>query len=267
MNKKLHELTDETIKEIRKLDIVLPEIYNDIFYTKANDLGIKINEKEKKKALIYAMNKIQKMKDETEKSTTLLKTNIQKARTAIVEKNDNDLKMIEEAVISLERKIIHLQEDLYIDELTRLYNRRWLYEKYLDLEKFKYSGVFAFVDIDSFKSVNDNYGHLTGDKVLAMIGSLLRKVEDTFAIRFAGDEFILISENHDKNKLTKLLEAIRRNLEATNLKHENKTFNITFSFGIVDFKEKNNFKEIFKNVDSLMYKDKKQQLIRSVQKY
>ncbi len=101
MNKKLHELTDETIKEIQKLEIVLPEIYNDIFYTKANDLNIKIDEQEKEKALMYAMNKIQKMKDETEKSTRLLKTNIQKARTAIVEKNDNDLKVIEEAVISL----------------------------------------------------------------------------------------------------------------------------------------------------------------------
>jgi len=86
MNGKLQELTDETIKEVRKLEIVLPEIYNDIFYTKANDLGIKIDEKEKEKALIYALNKIQKMKDETEKSTKILQTNIQKARTAIVEK-------------------------------------------------------------------------------------------------------------------------------------------------------------------------------------
>ena len=145
---------------------------------------------------------------------------------------------------------------MYIDELTHIYNRRWLYEKYLNLEKFDHGGVFAFVDIDKFKRVNDNYGHLTGDKVLAMIGSLLRKVDGAFAVRFAGDEFILISKNHNKEKLTKLLEAIRKNLKATNLKHENKTFNITFSFGVVDFKDKDDFKEIFKKADSLMYQDK-----------
>ncbi len=257
MNKKLQELTDATIKEISKLEIVLPEIYNDIFYTQADSLGIKIDEREKEKALIYALNKIQKMKDETEKSTKILKNNIQKARTAIVEQNDNELKVIEEAVVSLERKISHLQEDLYIDELTRIYNRRWLYEKYLDVEKFKHSGVMAFVDIDKFKKVNDNYGHLTGDKVLAMIGSLLRKVDDAFAVRYAGDEFILISKNHNKEKLTKLLEAIRKNLKATNLKHENKTFNITFSFGVVEFSREDDFKETFRNADHLMYKDKK----------
>ncbi len=256
MNKKLQELTDQTIKEISKLEVVLPEIYNDIFYTKANNLGIKINEKEKEKALIYALNKIQKMKDETEKSTKILKTNIQKAKTAIKEKNIDDLKAIEEAMISLERRIIHLQEDLYIDELTHIYNRRWLYEKYLVSEKFNHDGVFAFVDIDKFKNVNDNYGHLTGDKVLTMIGSLLRKINDAFAVRFAGDEFILISKNLNKEKLTKLLEAIRNNLKATNLKYENKTFNITFSFGIVDFNNNDNFKEIFKKVDLLMYQDK-----------
>ncbi len=155
---------------------------------------------------------------------------------------------------------MHLQENLYIDELTNIYNRRWLYEKYLDSEKFKKEGTFAFVDIDKFKSVNDNYGHLTGDKVLSMIGSLLKKVEDTFAIRFAGDEFILVSENHNKNKLTKLLEVIRKNLKATNLKHENKTFNITFSFGVAGFESGDNFRKIFKEADSLMYENKKKNI-------
>ena len=256
MDKKLIELTDEVIKEVRKLEVVLPEIYKDIFYSKADQLNIKIDEESREKALIYALKKIQKMKDETEESTHELKSNIQKARTAIVEKNDNDLKVIENAVISLERKIMHLQEDLYIDELTKIYNRRWLYEKFLEFEKFQHDGVFAFIDIDHFKSVNDNYGHLVGDKVLTMIGSLLRKVEDSFAVRFAGDEFILISKRHNKKNLTRLLDIINKNLRSTNLKHKEKTFNITFSFGIVKFNKNDEFNKIFKLSDDLMYKNK-----------
>jgi len=257
MNKKLQEITDETIKELSKLEIVLPEIYAEIFFTKAKELNIKIDEQDKEKALMYALEKIQHMKDETEESTSTLRTHIQKARTAIVQKNDVALKDIEDAVISLEKKIIDLQENLYIDELTQNYNRRWMYEKFLHVEKFKQNGIFAFVDIDDFKSVNDNYGHLTGDKVLKMIGTLLRKVENANIIRFAGDEFILISSDYNLQKLTKLLDIIKNNLKATNLKHENKTFNISFSFGVIEYKKDDNFKEIFKKADDSMYKNKK----------
>lgn len=257
MNKKLQEITDETIKELGKLEIVLPEIYTEIFFAKARELNIKIDEKDKEQALMYALKKIQDMKDATEKSASALKTHIQKARSAIVQKNDVELKNIENAVTALEKKIIDLQENLYIDELTQNYNRRWMYEKFLDAEKFKQDGLLAFIDIDNFKSVNDNYGHLTGDKVLKMIGALLRKVENTNVIRFAGDEFILISSYHNINKLSKLLEVIRNNLKSTNLKHENKIFNVSFSFGIINYKKGSSFKEIFKKADDLMYKNKK----------
>ncbi len=253
MNKKLQELTDETIREIRKLEIVLPEIYKDIFFTKANELDITIDEDDREKAMIYALKKIQKMRDETENSASSLKTNIQKARVAIIDGNEKDLKSIEDDVIALEKKIVHLQEDLYLDELTNIYNRRWLYEKFLNSETFLDNGAFAFIDIDDFKNINDSFGHLVGDKILAMIGSLLRKVENSFAIRFAGDEFILLSKKHNQKELIKLLKNIRRNLYATNLKHENQTFNISFSFGVTNFEKGEKFKEIFKKSDDLMY--------------
>ncbi len=257
MNKKLQELTDETIKELRKLEIVLPEIYKDIFYTKANELNIQINEKDKEKALLYALEKIQNMKNITEESTNLLKTHVKNARIAIVEKNDSDLKNIEEAVVELEKKIINLQENLYIDELTQNYNRRWMYEKFLDSEKFKQDGIFAFIDIDNFKNVNDSYGHLTGDKVLRVIGTLLKKIENAITIRFAGDEFILVDNGQNIASLTRLLNNLNNNLKTTNLKHKDKTFNIAFSFGIVNYNKNDSFKEVFKKADDLMYKNKK----------
>ena len=76
MNKELQELTDVTIKEIRKLEIVLPEIYKDIFYTKAQELGITISASDKEMALIYALKKIQTLKHETEQSASILKENV-----------------------------------------------------------------------------------------------------------------------------------------------------------------------------------------------
>ncbi|NOX16551.1 MAG: GGDEF domain-containing protein [Epsilonproteobacteria bacterium] len=256
MENNLQELTDETLKEVRKLEVVMPEIYKDIFYTKASELNITIKEKDREQAMIYALKKIQKMRNETEESTKQLKTNIKKARTAINQKDETALKDIEIEVEILEKTIAKLQENLYLDELTNIYNRRWLYEIFLKDEKFTENGSFAFIDIDNFKNVNDSYGHLVGDKVLMMIGSLIKKVDDTFAIRFAGDEFILINKKLNKQKLTKILMTIKKNLKTTHLKYRDKTFYITFSFGVADFKENDHFNKIFKKVDSLMYENK-----------
>ena len=69
MNKKLKELTDDTLKAIRKLEVVLPEVYTDIFYSKAKSKGVSIDETSKKQALLYALERIEQVSDEASKST------------------------------------------------------------------------------------------------------------------------------------------------------------------------------------------------------
>lgn len=257
MDKKLQQLTDETIKEIRKLEVVLPEIYKDIFYTKAQELGIVISENDKEMALIYALKKIQHLKNEAEKSTSILKENVTNAQVAISKKDDVALKIIENNMIDLEKKISSLQQELFLDELTHLYNRRWLFEKYLKNEKFLKNGVFAFIDINDFKHINDNYGHLVGDKVLNILGKVLKRVENTFVIRFAGDEFILLSHEHSQEEIEKILHVVNQNLKNTKLKHEDKLFTVDFAFGVVTFSKDDTFKEILDASDRKMYDYKK----------
>ncbi|MBP6497716.1 MAG: hypothetical protein KA253_03485, partial [Campylobacteraceae bacterium] len=86
--------------------------------------------------MIYALKKIQNIKDETEKSTSILKENVSNAKVAIANKDNIALEVIENNMIDLEKKISSLQQELYIDELTHLYNRRWLFEKYLQNDIF-----------------------------------------------------------------------------------------------------------------------------------
>jgi len=257
MNKQLQELTDVTIKEIRKLEIVLPEIYRDIFYTKATELNIVIGENDKELALIYALKKIQTLKNETEKSTTILKENVSHAQVAIANKDNAALQMIEENMIDLEKKISLLQQELYIDELTHLYNRRWLFEKYLESDAFNEKGSFAFIDINNFKHINDTYGHLVGDKVLHVLGKVLKRIEDTSSIRFAGDEFIVLSSKYTTDELEKILHTVNNNLRATHLKHNEKTFHVDFAFGVASFKKKDLFKTVLEGADQKMYGYKK----------
>jgi len=257
MNQKLEELTDATIKEIRKLEIVLPEIYKDIFYTKANEMQIIISDNDKEMAMIYALKKIQNIKDETEKSTFILKENVSNAKVAIANKDNIALEVIENNMIDLEKKISSLQQELYIDELTHLYNRRWLFEKYLQNDIFSESGVFAFIDINDFKRINDTYGHMVGDKVLNLLGKVLRRIDNTSAVRFAGDEFIILSRIHNEEEIEKILHTVNHNLKSTNLKHHEKVFTVDFAFGITKFSKSSSFKKILEVADKKMYNYKK----------
>ena len=257
MNKQLQELTDLTIKEILNLEIVLPEIYRDIFYAKAKERGIKVSDIDKEVALIYALQKIQYIQDETERSTSELKENVSNARIAITNKDNMALQFIENNMVELESKIVSLQEELYMDELTRLYNRRWLFEKFLKDDHFVSNGLLAFIDINSFKSINDNFGHLIGDKVLHVMGKVLKKVQNTTAIRFAGDEFIILHPNEDEDEIHKILHNVNLNLKKTPFKHNHEVFYIDFSFGIAPFKAKDDFKPVLEAADIKMYHYKK----------
>jgi len=257
MNKQLQELTDLTIKEIRNLEIVLPEIYRDIFYTKAKDLGIKLSDIDKEAAMLYALHKIQLIQNETERSASALKENVINAKIAITNKDNMALQYIEDNMVELETKIASLLEELYIDDLTRLYNRRWLFDKFLKDDHFKSNGYLAFVDINHFKDVNDKFGHIIGDKVLHVIGKVLKKVHNTTAIRFAGDEFIILSEQHDNDEIHKILHTVNQNLLKTPFKHNQELFYIDFSFGVASFKVKDSFKKVLEDADTKMYNYKK----------
>ena len=257
MNKQLQELTDITLQEIRNLEIVLPEIYRDIFYSKAKEMEIELSDIDKEAALLYALKKIQLIHDETEHSTNVLKENVINARIAITNKDNSSLEAIESNIKELESKITSLKEELYKDDLTRLYNRRWLFETYLLEDHFKSDGVLAFIDINHFKNVNDQFGHIIGDKVLHVIGKVLKKIDDTHAVRFAGDEFLILSTIHSDDEIYKILHTVNQNLLKTPFKHNAEQFSISFSFGVAPFKEKERFKSVLETADLEMYDYKK----------
>lgn len=253
MRKDLEELTNETLKEVNSLEIVLPEIYKDVFYTKAKLKNIKIDIDDKEEALIYAMKKIQQIESQAQHSTTVLKESVQNARKAIEEKDTKKLENIQKSIEALEEKINKLQNELLTDELTTVYNRRWLFNTYLEDGCFKESGVMAFIDIDDFKEINDKYGHIIGDKVLKLLAQTLKRIDNTYIVRYAGDEFLLISHSKSKNQIEEKLLRILKNLESTGLKSKENVFTISFSYGLENFNPKDKIKSTIASADSNMY--------------
>lgn len=150
-------------------------------------------------------------------------------------------------------------EKLYVkDKLTGLYNRYKLDITLEDEERrcARYNQVFGIIiiDIDDFKYVNDTYGHLTGDKVLIEIASLLKsniRKTDTIG-RWGGEEFLIIVPQSNKKDLLELSSKLKDCISNHDFKL-NKS--ITASFGLSIYQ--NDLNTLIKNADDALYKIKR----------
>lgn len=114
----------------------------------------------------------------------------------------------------------HLYELAMIDQLTGLYNRNSLAEfaskAFTEANRHDFRLSLILMDIDNFKSINDTHGHLVGDEVLASVGELLKancRNED-FAVRFGGEELMLILPHCGLIAAQQRAEELREQLEA-----------------------------------------------------
>lgn len=121
------------------------------------------------------------------------------------------------------------------DPLTDLANQNFL-AKYLDdVYQSRATNTTLgclFVDIDSFKNVNDNYGHLFGNVVLVKIAEILSQEKDAFVCRWGGDEFVVCFTNVDESILSRIGEKYRAAISACKFK-DAPDLHITVSVGAV----------------------------------
>lgn len=150
-----------------------------------------------------------------------------------------------------------------IDSLTGIYNRRkldnYLYEKISSSNSKKTFSVIL-IDMDNFKDINDHWGHVMGDRALRATASILRSscTYKAFVARYGGDEFCIILDNVDADCLKKCAERIRDNLAAFNDLNK-MPYCLGFSIGykVYDQKARLSANDFLREVDKLMYQDKK----------
>lgn len=143
-----------------------------------------------------------------------------------------------------------------IDAATGVLNKKAIQEYALEhIQHGKKSGYFVLIDIDDFKQVNDKFGHMFGDEVIAKCAEIFRSVTRTRGMvgRFGGDEFMLLLDN------VKSEEDLRRILKVIN-KHSNwafiekEGFNISFSIGVAKFPDDGiTYEELLKKSDKCLY--------------
>ncbi|BCB05616.1 diguanylate cyclase [Bacillus sp. KH172YL63] len=161
----------------------------------------------------------------------------------------------------LERKK-QIEELVLIDELTHVYNRKYLAEAYaqikFDWERSKNPYCVAVLDIDHFKKVNDQYGHLMGDQVLKSFASLLKeetRVQD-IVFRYGGEEFIILFPNTPLKDAYGYLNALRESF-SHQVFTEDESFTCTFSAGLTEISDVNKpFEDWLKVADTALYEAK-----------
>jgi diguanylate cyclase (GGDEF)-like protein len=150
------------------------------------------------------------------------------------------------------------------DEVTPLYNFRFFHQ-ILDRELKlvdRYRSVLSliFVDLDRFKPINDQYGHLRGSRTLREVGFLLRAAvrETDYPARYGGDEFVVILPQTDGTAARALAEKLRRLIEEhTFLQEEGINARIGCSMGVATYPLEARSKEsLIRLADERMYADK-----------
>jgi diguanylate cyclase len=159
----------------------------------------------------------------------------------------------------------HLEEQrqkALIDPLTGLPNRAaWSERLEHEIGQWQQHGntlLLAMLDLDHFKRINDNYGHLAGDKVLKIIASVLHKrLRGTdFIARFGGEEFVLLMPSTVPANGKKLLETLRAAIEACPFHFRGEPVTVTLSIGLAAFRAGEHSDLVLKRADQALYRAK-----------
>jgi len=205
---------------------------------------------------------------------------INNAIVSMVQKIDSHAKMLDELNLSLEQKVLKRTQQLEkankklqalstTDQLTQVANRRYFQEHILSVwdlarrEEVYLSVIMA--DIDFFKKINDNYGHIAGDMVLREIASTMKnslKRTTDFIARYGGEEFIVILYDTDIQKAKVVCESLQSAI--ANMDHFEyhgvSIEKVSMSFGVCSTMPtiQNSHEELIKCSDDALYQAKEE---------
>jgi len=186
-------------------------------------------------------------------------------RATGIRNDDNVVYKAIGAIIDIDKEKREAQSLLFKaqrDSLTNLYNKgttNQLIEDYIHNEGKDGNHAFFIIDIDDFKSINDNLGHLVGDTVLSNISSKISTIfrDDDVVGRIGGDEFIVFLKNISSEELIRkkgddLTQAFKESFTG-----DDNTYKVSGSIGIAKYPHHGtNFKDLYTNADKALYGSK-----------
>ncbi len=169
---------------------------------------------------------------------------------------------VQKTQTELKKYIKYVKEQAYIDGLTKLGNRTAYFERVSYLNKdFSRNFTVAVFDINGLKQINDNFGHEAGDMSIIGTAQVLSSIFGTQScFRIGGDEFVVIIDYSNKDKIKEAFEKLRVAFKEHKEAHTEYPFDLSISFGYapVNFEEDKEFMDVFRRADKEMYIAKKE---------
>ncbi|MBO5277887.1 MAG: GGDEF domain-containing protein [Lachnospiraceae bacterium] len=150
-----------------------------------------------------------------------------------------------------------------VDELTGVYNRRDFNEKVISSYDTERKLALLMIDVDNFKSYNDTYGHLEGDKCLHQIGNALGNVANSngcYVARYGGEEFVILGSGVDLQGIRQIGWQAVTEIRKLRIENESSPLGIiTISVGAAEKNEKrmNAYTDLIREADTALYRAKK----------
>ena len=156
----------------------------------------------------------------------------------------------------LMRKNEILQEAASTDSLTGVLTRYGLKEQLEPLQGKQ--AVIALGDLDDFKRINDTYGHICGDYVLATAARLMQETAGTQVCRWGGEEFLIIMTEQPEREARAVLTGIAEKIRSYPFSYDGYQIRITMTFGLTSGVIGPEFESLVKLADQRMYQGKRQ---------
>jgi diguanylate cyclase (GGDEF)-like protein len=156
-----------------------------------------------------------------------------------------------------------VQETAITDSLTQVCSRRYFLERFseelLRSSKFKLHLTFVMIDVDNFKSFNDQYGHLVGDAILREVARVIKETIRSmdFIGRYGGEELCIVLAETDKDQALLAAERIRQAVEGRSIRVYDEVMKVTISIGLSTYpKDAQTDKSLIEKADKALYKAK-----------
>ena len=261
MKNKLKKITNLTINELLSNDIILPSNYLEKFNYHAKELEINLDDEEFKqeinKIIVDDFRTIENYMNLIMSSATHLKKNVSNATDAILNNDSNALGDIYKKMIHLEKELLELNEKLFVDEITNTFNRKWIYNKFLNQNaEFKEDGICVLIDVSDYTYVQTEYGELLANNLLIFatkfINQKLKEEKYEYKIvRYCENKFlifILNTSGQEKNIINFILN-FEKLLSHTTLKSNSGLYiKAKYIFKIDNFRTNQDSREVFEKI-------------------
>jgi len=185
----------------------------------------------------------------------------QRAQEKIEELNEK-IQSMEEDSEKLRTKVKQERESALMDQLTEIKNRmaydERIEQEYAYWKRYQTPLSEIVIDIDLFKKINDNYGHIAGDKVLHTVAqNLQNNIRETdFLARYGGEEFVIIMPGTKVDEGLAVAEKLRAAIEDCGFHYRGESVRVTISCGVAEFIADDSPRAVFEKADAAMYQAK-----------